>query len=363
MPKKKNGEEDVVKRNSKNEKKSAVTKSKVNEKIKGRDKVKEVKKALSEGVQKKQLPKPAIKKELPAAKEKKQLPNIKEKKQLPDAKKKKELPKAKSKKMLPNVKEKKILPAALTQEEKDLRLLEKIKEFFGKNPEKTTKLDSELEKDLEFLPEYYDLPYRYNETVVKILAQTPKRLFIYWDISDSDTQKYLRAFGEDFFGKTYPVLLVHNEELNYTYEIPINDFANSWYLDIKDSKCKYTVQLGRKFKEIPKFAKETVQIVQEEKINLKNDYIEIVSSNTLEAPNDRVLFDEIKPSITYRNVKTGEESTKDITNILSSCAKVYNVYDLYKAIYKDEFDSDILDLNNPSSLGSSSSSMTSGMFR
>lgn len=354
MPRKKIGEDDVVKRKSKTENVSSVTKSKVNEKNKGRDKVKELKKALPEGVQKKQLPKPTKKKELPVAKEKKQLP---------DAKKKKELPKAKSKKMLPNVKEKKILPAALTQEEKDLRLLEKIKEFFGRNPEKTTKLDSELEKDLEFLPEYYDLPYRYNETVVKILAQTPKRLFIYWDISDNDTQKYLRAFGEDFFEKTYPVLLVHNEELNYTYEIPINDFANSWYLDIKDSKCKYTVQLGRKFKEIPKFAKEIMQIVQEEKINLKNDYIEIVSSNTLEAPNDRVLFNEIKPSITYRNVKTGEESTKDITNILSSCAKVYNVYDLYKAIYKDEFDSDILDLNNPSSLGSSSSSMTSGMFR
>ena len=58
------------------------------------------------------------------------------------------------------------------------------------------------------------------------------------------------------------------------------------------------------------------------KINIKNDYIEIVSSNTLEAPNDRVLFNEIKPSVTYRNVKTGEESTKDITNIYCN-EKIY----------------------------------------
>ncbi|MBP3597380.1 MAG: DUF4912 domain-containing protein [Clostridia bacterium] len=233
--------------------------------------------------------------------------------------------------------------------------------FFGKNPENIQDLD----KNLEFLPEYYDLPYRYNETVVKILAQTPKRLFIYWDISDNDTQKYLKAFGEDFFNKTYPVLLVHNEEMNYTYEIPINDFANSWYLDINDPKCKYTVQLGRKFKEIPKFAQETINIIEEEKINIKNDYIEIVSSNTLEAPNDRVLFEklELNKTITYRNVKTKEETTKEIANILTSCAKVYNVYDLYKAIYKDEFDSDMFDLSNPSSAGNPSSSMTSSSFR
>ena len=50
--------------------------------------------------------------------------------------------------------------------------------------------------------EYYDLPYRYNETVVKILAQTPKRMFVYWDISDSDREKYIKTFCEDLFEKT-----------------------------------------------------------------------------------------------------------------------------------------------------------------
>ena len=39
--------------------------------------------------------------------------------------------------------------------------------------------------------EYYDLPYRYNQTVVKVLAQTPTTLFIYWDISDDDRKKYV----------------------------------------------------------------------------------------------------------------------------------------------------------------------------
>lgn len=346
MPRKKIGEDETL--NKKKEKNSSVefTKKKGNENAKE-------KKLSKKNDKQKQLPKVEAKKELPKPVEKKALPKAKTKSQLP---------KPKEKKSLPKVNEKKLLKDGLTPEEKERKLLEKIKEFFLNDPEKSLKLDSEIDKNTEFLSEYYDLPYRYNETVVKILAQTPKRLFIYWDVSDADNEKYRRAFGEDFFQKTYPILLVHNEELNYTYEIPINDFANSWYLDINDSKCKYTVQLGRKFKEIPNFVKEIKDKIEQENIILKNDYIEIVSSNTLEAPNDRILFEELKPTITYRNVKTGEESTKDIANVLPSFAKVYNVYDLYKVIYKEEFDSDKFDLINPSSAGTSSS-ITSGMFR
>ncbi len=397
MPRKKIGEDEVLEK--KNKKVSSVEKTKFDVKNKGKKKVKEnnldnrknieksdenkksviikkellkpeEKKKLPEIKSKKELPKPEEKKNLPEVKSKKELPKPEDKKKLPKVKSKKELPKSEAKKELPNPKskklfskEKKVLDDSLTSEEKDLKILEKIKEFFGNNPEKTSKLDSEIEKNPEFLTEYYDLPYRYNETVVKILAQTPKRLFIYWDISDKDIEKYRKAFGEDFFEKTYPVLLIHNEELNYTYEVPINDFANSWYLDIKDSKCKYTVQLGRKFKEIPKIERVSEQIALKENINLRNDYIEIVNSNTLEAPNDRILFDEIKPTITYRNVKTHEEFTKDITNVFTGFAKVYNVYDLYKIIYKDEFDTDMFDLNNPSSAGNPSSSMTSRIFK
>ena len=84
--------------------------------------------------------------------------------------------------------------------------------------------------------EYYDLPYRYNETIVKILYQTPDTLFVYWDISDKDRENYITEYGENFFNITRPVLIVHNDTMNYSFEIPINDFANSWYLHINDSK-------------------------------------------------------------------------------------------------------------------------------
>ena len=87
--------------------------------------------------------------------------------------------------------------------------------------------------------EYYDLPYRYNETVVKILYQTPNTLFVYWDIADSDRENYINQYGENFFNITRPVLIIHNDTMKYSFEIPINDFANSWYLHINDSKCNY----------------------------------------------------------------------------------------------------------------------------
>jgi len=105
---------------------------------------------------------------------------------------------------------------------------------------KTTKT-----KKVEIL-EYYDLPYRYNETIVKILAQTPTTLFVYWDISDEDKSKFIKQYGEYFFDNTKPVLLIQNITKNYSFEIDINDFANSWYLQVEDSDCDYKIELGRR---------------------------------------------------------------------------------------------------------------------
>ena len=233
----------------------------------------------------------------------------------------------------------------------------------GKENPKAKKSEKKVEPiSTSYMLEYYDLPYRYNETVVKILAQTPKRLFVYWDISDTDRQKYLLAFGERFFEETYPVLLVHNEDMNYTFEVPINDFANSWYLDINDSKAKYTIQLGRKFREKP----EMVNIIAStgtESVVLHNDYVPIITSNILEVPNDHILFENLQSKVLYRNVKTGTDSYVEIDNLEFSkrMGKIYSIYDVYKEIYKNEIDSETLtDLLNPSSM--TSSKMSSNAF-
>lgn len=236
--------------------------------------------------------------------------------------------------------------------QEEARLEEENKKERVNNKEAKKETTSKENKD-SYILEYYDLPYRYNETVVKILAQTPKRLFVYWDISDKDREKYLKAFGERFFEETYPVLLVHNQDLNYTFEVPINDFANSWYLDINDSKAKYTIQLGRKFRQKP----EMVNIVSAtESVVLHNDYVPIITSNMLEVPNDHILFENIQTKVLYRNVKNGEENTVEIDNLefAKKMGHIYSIYDVYKEIYKKELEEESLtNLLNPSSMSSS----------
>ena len=112
--------------------------------------------------------------------------------------------------------------------------------------EETVKKPTTISGEEFSIAEYYDLPYRYNQTIVKLLYQTPTTLFIYWDISDEDREKFKKTYGEDFFEKTKPVLVVHNETKGYSFEVEINDFANCWYLNVNDSKCKYKIELGRK---------------------------------------------------------------------------------------------------------------------
>lgn len=272
-----------------------------------------------------------------------------------------------------NEKNKEVTPN--TEKVKEETIIEKIKSFISKivamqeeakNEElskkeirRNAKKAGTIEKiknteEPGYLTEYYDLPYRYNETVVKILAQTPKRIFVYWDVADEDKIRYENAFGNDFFEKTYPVLLVHNDDKNYTTEIPINDFANSWYIDIKDPKTKYSIQLGRKFREVPKNI--DVLKIKEQNIILKTDYLPIAQSNLLEVPNDRVLFASLPKVIKFRNVKTYEEKEQVISEMKTIYGNIYDIKEFYEENYKEEIDDGIFDINNPTSGGLSSSS-------
>ena len=59
-------------------------------------------------------------------------------------------------------------------------------------------LNKNLTKKFD-ISEYYDLPTKYEKTVVKILAQTPNTLFVYWDISQSDRDMLIRKLWSLFF--------------------------------------------------------------------------------------------------------------------------------------------------------------------
>ena len=201
---------------------------------------------------------------------------------------------------------------------------------------KSTAKKATSKKKIDII-EYYDLPYRYNQTVVKLLAQTPNTLFIYWDISDSDRENFQKQYGENFFETTKPILIIHNDTLGYSFEVEINDFANSWYLHVADSKCNYRIELGRR------------PIQKNE--NLTTDYVYVSMSNEIESPNDHILFNKEQKMIYFRDTKTGNETAKDIVNLsfMRNMGKIYNIYDIYKSIYKNENVEDIYDKNNPSS--------------
>lgn len=213
---------------------------------------------------------------------------------------------------------------------------------------KSKKTDTKLEEKKVEIVEYYDLPYRYNQTVVKVLAQTPNNLFIYWDISDEDRENYKMKYGENFFEVSKPVLIVHNDTLGYSFEVEINDFANSWYLHVNDSKCDYRIELGRR------------PWVRNEKIN--TDYVYVSTSNEIESPNDHIILNSSQKMVYYRNVKTNETIEKPITHVLSflqNMGKFYDIYDIYKEIYKEENIEEIFHGSNPSSGNPSSGSFSS----
>ncbi len=213
----------------------------------------------------------------------------------------------------------------------------------------TKKQSAKIIEPISTTTEYYDLPFRYNQTVVKILAQTPNMLFIYWDISDIDRKNFEDTYGANFFENTRPVLIISNQTMNYTFEVEINDFANSWYLHINDANCDYKVELGRRFK---------TDSNQNDTNNTRpyymNEYLYITSSNTIEAPNDHILLDRLGKSIFFRNVKTSFIEERNISSLsyLQNFGRIYNIYDLYKQLYKDEFISDKFELNLPSSSSS-----------
>lgn len=201
---------------------------------------------------------------------------------------------------------------------------------------KTTTKSKKIETNV--IAEYYDLPYRYNETIVKILYQTPNILFVYWDISDEDKSKFINTYGKNFFNETRPVLRIFNLTKNYNFEIEINDFANSWYIDVNDANCDYKVELGRK----PIY----------DNNNISSNYIYVSSSNNIEFPNDHILLDELPNQINFKNVKTNKVTTKDIGSLrLIGINKIYSVYDFYKKLYKDEILEEISNnrIVNPSS--------------
>lgn len=219
------------------------------------------------------------------------------------------------------------------------------------------------EKEKTYLPEFYDLPYRYNKDTVKVLAQTPHKLFVYWDFNDTMKNEVTEKYGEDFWHKSYPVLIVENLTKKYSFEIKIDDFANSWYIDIPDNASRYNVTIGRKlienFEYNPRLELEkkkqdyvekyidkenlTKELLERqfedefkeeiEKIEAKSDttyrfkrddFIYFGRSNELVSPNGKVLLSTLKEFMLFKDINSGKYYNMKIDDT-KSISKLYDV--------------------------------------
>ena len=193
----------------------------------------------------------------------------------------------------------------------------------------TRATSTRTKKAVTNIMEYYDLPVFYNQTTVKLLFQTPRKLFVYWEISEEDKQKYLGENGKNFFEETSPFLVVKNTTKNYSFEVEVNDYANSWYFDVPDSNCEYEVLLVRKHK-------------------VTNSPTLITSSNEMEVPNNTILFEQDRKEIFFKNVKTNAVVSKSVVNLqfMNHLGNIYNANSFYKKFYHEE---DLMTINNPTS--------------
>ena len=224
---------------------------------------------------------------------------------------------------------------------------QKSKTSAKKEKQKTTKETKNklIKKSKEFkdIPEYYDLPYKYENTIIKVLYQNPNLLFAYWDISDKDIKNLQKIFGEDFFNKTKPILVVTNLTKNYSFEVEINDFASNWYIRVDDSKCKYSIDLIRK------------PLNNNNKNNNDNELImpvNIINSNTIEIPNDHILFFKDNQKISFKNTLTDEVTEINYKKDLyeNNVRNIYSNFDLSE-------EDNRFDFNNPSSQNPTSNIM------
>ena len=141
---------------------------------------------------------------------------------------------------------------------------------------------------------------------------------MYWDISDADRQNLIDSYGEDFFYVTKPVLLVHNKTQNYSFEVEVDDFTNSWYLRTPTSNCVFEIELGRK-----KIDSNNNHI----NFNTTDNRLHISVSNSIESPNDHILKDSFAGPIFFKNVQTNELEVRKISN-LSQLTNIYKEFHL-----------------------------------
>ena len=137
------------------------------------------------------------------------------------------------------------------------------------------------------ISEYYELPTKYNETIVRLLVQSPTRMYAYWEVSDSSIKNFDNQKVD--YNSSTPVLKITNLTMGYSYEVKIDPFATNYWIDVKDVNCQYKVELGRRD---------------------NNKYVSIYESNKVTIPRSAPVYQKEAEEIIYRNYIRLEKTEK-----------------------------------------------------
>lgn len=129
------------------------------------------------------------------------------------------------------------------------------------------------------------LQVRNEGSLITLLSRDPNWLYVYWDISEEKNRAFLAELGEDLWKRSLPALKVTNIIKNESFFVRINEFSDSWYINVTDSNQIYVVEIGRKISE--------------------NYFIGLSSSNSISTPSSYVSSNTTACFASYTDVKSG----------------------------------------------------------
>ncbi|MCX5694065.1 MAG: DUF4912 domain-containing protein [Candidatus Omnitrophica bacterium] len=100
-------------------------------------------------------------------------------------------------------------------------------------------------------PRVQELPSFYNQDKIILQVRDPRWLHSYWELRDQTVQGLKNKLGDEFSRakkvlRVYDVtnIIFNGSNANMFFDIQINDFANSWYVDTNGPGRAWCVDLG-----------------------------------------------------------------------------------------------------------------------
>ncbi|MDD5692413.1 MAG: DUF4912 domain-containing protein [Candidatus Omnitrophica bacterium] len=96
-----------------------------------------------------------------------------------------------------------------------------------------------------------ELPYQYDQDKIVLQVRDPRWVHTYWELRNLTLESLKSRLGDDFHRarkvlRVYDVtnIIFNGSNANSFFDIQINDFANSWYIDTGKPGCSFCVDLG-----------------------------------------------------------------------------------------------------------------------